>query len=72
MKAIITVEQYDNGITIQWKDDKKAYDSQHIVALEENKSAAIGKMIWDDIKMMMDSDLCNIVKMEIEYTTSKH
>lgn len=76
MKAIIIVEQLDNRITIKWKQLPNAkgetdFETQQIVAFEGDKETAIGKMIWEDIKMMMDSDLCNIAVMEIEYTTPK-
>ena len=71
MKAIITVEQFDNGITLKWASQDDVYDPQYIVALDEDRESAIGKMIWDDIRLMMDSNLSNCVSMEIYYTAKK-
>ena len=71
MKANIQIEQFDNGITIKWKDAEGEHDQQAIVALERDKEMSIGKTIWEDIKMIMDSHLCNAVEMEIEYKPIK-
>lgn len=71
MKVTIEIEQFDNGITIKWKDVEGKQDSQANVALDSNKEIAIGRMIWDDVKMIMDSTLCNAVEMEIEYKPIK-
>lgn len=71
MKANIQIEQYDNGITIRWEDAEGEHDPQAIVALDREKEMAIGKTIWEDIKMIMESHLCNAVEMEIEYKPMK-
>ena len=67
MKANIQIEQFDNGITIRWEDVEGEHDPQAIVALDRDKEMSIGKTIWEDIKMIMDSQLCNAVEMNIEY-----
>lgn len=71
MKVTIEIEQFDNGITLKWKDVGGKQDPQANVALDSNKEIAIGRMIWDDVKMIMDSTLCNAVEMEIEYKPIK-
>lgn len=69
MKATITVEQFDNGISLKWVSPDT--DGQSEVALDFDKEKAIGKMIWDDIKNVMNAELCNSVEMVIEYKAVK-
>lgn len=69
MKATIKIEQFGNGISIKWESPD--VDSQSEVALDYDKEKAIGKMIWDDIKNVMDTELCNEVEMCIEYKAVK-
>lgn len=69
MKATIKIEQFGNGISIKWESPD--VDSQSEVALDYDKEKAIGKMIWDDIKNVMDTELCNEVEMVIEYKAVK-
>ena len=71
MKVTIVVEQFDNGITLKWKDVEGKHDPHAVVALDRDKEMSIGKTIWEDIKMIMDSTLCNAVEMEIEYKPMK-
>lgn len=65
MKVTIDIEQYDNGISIKW--DAEGQDPEAIVAMDRDKEAAIGKMIWSDIKNVMDATPANEVRMVIEY-----
>lgn len=74
MKAIITIEQFDNGISLKWKDGDglntvhmPAADPQCVVALDRDKETVIGKMIWDDVKNAMNAALTNTVRLEIDY-----
>lgn len=69
MKAKIIIEQFDNGISLKWSSPD--HDSENIVALDFDKEKTIGKMIWDDVKSIMDKELCNIVTMEINYEGAK-
>ena len=69
MKATIKIEQFNNGISIKWKSPDA--DDQSEVALDYDKEKAIGKMIWDDIKDVMNAELCNEVEMSIEYKVVK-
>ena len=69
MKATIKIEQFGNGISIKWESPD--VDHQSEVALDYDKEKAIGKMIWDDIKNVMNAELCNEVEMSIEYKAVK-
>ena len=51
MKAKIIIEQFDNGITLKWKDVEDKQEPQANVALDSNKEIAIGRMIWDEVAM---------------------
>ena len=64
-KATIRVEQFDNGITIKWSGDDG--DDKQLVTLDHEKERTIGKIIYEDIKAVMDYNTCNVVVMEIEY-----
>lgn len=70
MKAIITIEQFDNGISLKW-NDSEGHEPEAIVALDRDKETAIGKMIWDDVKNMMDVTLTNMMRLKIEYEPIK-
>ena len=69
MKAIIKIEQFGNGISMKWVSPD--VDPQSEVALDFEKEKAIGKMIWDDIRSVMDAELCDEVEMSIEYKPIK-
>lgn len=69
MKATIKIEQFGNGISIKWESPD--VDPLSEVVLDFDKEKAIGKMIWDDIKNVMDTELCNEVEMVIEYKPIK-
>lgn len=71
MKATILIEQFDNGISIKWSGPDMEEAPHDIVALDRDKEQAIGKMIFEDIKQLMDSELVCIVKMNIEYQPIK-
>jgi organic radical activating enzyme len=64
----ITVEQFDNGITLRWKDLSGEYDSSANVVLKGGEPNAIGALIYEDIKQIMDSVPCNGVEVNICYT----
>jgi len=70
MKAKITVEQFDNGISLKWESGETP-DMQAVVALEYDKEKALGKMIWEDIDSIMNRETCNKVELEIEYKPVK-
>ena len=67
MKATITIEQYDNGISIKERSDEPEAEPHYIVALERDQTRVIGETIWSDIKYIFDTIPTNIVRMTIEY-----
>ena len=67
MKVEITIEQFNNGISLKWRDCDGNIEPEDLVALERDQVNTIGKTIWEDIKSLMDSKLANIVKLTIEY-----
>lgn len=71
MRVNIDVEQYDNGITLKWRDFDGEIDPQNTVALDRDREAVIGKMIWEDIKHVMDKHIANAVTMSITYEPRK-
>ena len=67
MKVTIEVEQFDNGITLKWKDTDGKEDEEAVVALDQDKETAIGKMIWSDVENILNYELVDKVRMKIEY-----
>lgn len=67
MKATITIEQYDNGISIKERSDEPEAEQNYIVALERDQTRVIGETIWSDIKYIFDTIPTNIVMMTIDY-----
>lgn len=70
MKAKITVEQFDNGITLKWESGETP-DTQAVVALDYDKEKALGKMILEDVDSIMNRETCNKVELEIDYNPVK-
>ena len=71
MKVIIELEQFDNGITIKWKDAYECCDDKCIVVLDTEKETVIGQIIWDDVKSAMDLLGTNKIKMKVTYSICK-
>ena len=71
MKVTIDVEQFDNGITLKWKDTDGQAGDEAVVALDQDKETAIGKMIWSDVENTLNYELVDKVKMKIEYEPIK-
>ena len=67
MKVEITIEQFNNGISLKWRDCDGNIEPEDLVALEGDQVNTIGKIISDDIQLVMDNKLVNIVKLTIEY-----
>ena len=67
MKVTIDVEQFDNGITLKWKNANGNADQEALVALDGEKETVIGKMIWSGIEKTMNLIMTNKIKMEITY-----
>ena len=71
MKTTITIEQFDNGITVKWRDVDGEVDPKAVVALERDQQRILGETLWEDVKHIMDANLTNLVKMVIEYQVGK-
>jgi hypothetical protein len=67
MKTTIKIVQYDNGISIEDVDDQG--NTIAIVSLERTQREALGELIWEHVKSVMDFKLTNEVKLNIEITT---
>ena len=68
MKATITIEQFNNGISIKSKSEN---EDVAVVALDRDQMRVIGEMIWEDVCATMNLTLANTVKMTIEYQAVK-
>ena len=67
MRETLEVEQFDNGISFRSVDvDINNTDPIAEVALTHNQEAALGKLLWADIKYVMDANLCNNVRVTIK------
>ena len=66
-EVTIVIEQFDNGFAFRWKDNNGEVDDANIVALKDNIDKALGSEIMSDITSLIDTTLCNKVKMEIKY-----
>lgn len=66
-KAEIIVEQFDNGITLRWRDLDDIVDPENVVTLEGQEERGIGNMIWSDIHQFFNEESTNKVKLKIEY-----
>lgn len=64
MKAKIIVEQFDNGISLKWSSNE--CDPVSIVAQEFDEERTLGKMIFEDIKQVMNKAMTNTVTLNIE------
>lgn len=66
MRETLEVEQFDNGISFRSVDvDINNTDPIAEVALTHNQEAALGKLLWADIKYVIDANLCNKVRVTI-------
>jgi len=68
-KAEIIVEQFDNGIAIQWigKDEKGNEIREKKIAIEGTENYNIGKLIWDDIFEFFDKKDASRVLITANY-----
>lgn len=62
MKAKIIIEQFSNGISLKWEGEN--HEQEAIVALDYDREKATGKMIWDDVKHIMDAELIKRLRYE--------
>lgn len=71
MKVQITVEQFDNGFTLLWKDPDGVRDDVALVIPDHSVDIDVGRVIMDDIKSAMNAACANKVMIEIEYKPIK-
>lgn len=64
-KTIVTVELFDNGISLKWMSD--IIESQHILALDDDKEKTIGKLLLEEFEEISSEECSNIVEISIEY-----
>lgn len=65
MKTLISIEQFENGITIVESDESGNVSS--MVSLDDTKEKDIGIMVWANIHYIMNSELKSKVQLEITY-----
>lgn len=65
--AEIIIEQFDNGITLHWRDLDGATDDEKLVIPEHMQNNEVGKSIMGDVKNVMDGAVTNKVKLTIKY-----
>lgn len=65
--AEIIIEQFDNGITLHWRDLDGATDDEKLVIPEHMQNSKVGKSIMGDVKNVMDGAVTNKVKLTIKY-----
>ena len=68
-KITMTVEQFDNGISIIHDFDEGG--QQAIVSLDRSKESDIGHLLCEDIKAVMDGTPCNKVRIDITIEQEK-
>ena len=72
MRETLEVEQFDNGISFRSVDvDINNTDPIAEVALTHNQESALGKLLWADIKYVMDAALCNKARVSINVKSIK-
>lgn len=65
--AEIIIEQFDNGITLHWRDLDGETDDEKLVIPEHMQNSEVGKSIMGDVKNVMDGAATNKVKLTIKY-----
>lgn len=71
MKATYTIEQADNGITIRADYHDVNADKEFRVVETPREEAQLGKLLWEDIKHVMDMKTANTVEVELEFKTNE-
>lgn len=63
----LLVEEFENGITVKWRDLEKDGDCTKMIASEEEKFHAIGREIWGDIENLFKNSNNDRVRLTIQY-----
>lgn len=65
MEEIIIFEDCDNGVYLKVIPTIPEAETSYLVYQNENKTEKIGQLLLEDIKICMDSEPCNRVKITI-------
>ena len=65
--AEIIIEQFDNGITLHWRDLDGATDDEKLVIPEHMQNSEVGKLIMGDVNLVKKEAVANRVKLTIKY-----
>ena len=67
MTVNIIIEQFDNGISIKWNELDRDVPPKAIVALDRDIARAIGELIWESSKFIMDFNDTNAALIQLNY-----
>lgn len=67
LKTEVIVEQFENGISIQWKDLEGRFSETKKIAYEDDKVKVLGGEIMEDIDHFLDSAMTDKLRMVIAY-----
>ena len=67
LKTEVIVEQFENGISIQWKDLEGKFSETKKIAYEDDKVKLLGGEIMEDIDHFLDSAMTDKLRMVIAY-----
>jgi hypothetical protein len=67
LKTEVIVEQFENGISIQWKDLEGQFSETKKIAYEDDKVKVLGGEIMEDIDHFLDSAMTDKLRMVIAY-----
>ena len=65
METRIQIEQFDNGITLDWHCLDYVLDDKKQVIYNNDIERELGKVIFSDIKAVMDAHSANKVSLSI-------
>lgn len=66
MDIRINIEQFDNGLTLRWRDMSGGCDDYAIVIPEHSINQEVGRIIMRDVKTVMDAHSENKVTLTIK------
>lgn len=66
LNSEMIIEEFDNGFTIKWRDMDGRADNENIVAKEGEHVEMLGKLLWEDIDNIMDTNLTSEVRVTIK------
>lgn len=67
LKTEVIVEQFENGISFQWKDAQGEFSETKKIAYEGDKVNMLGEEIMSDIDHVLDTTLKDKVRLVIAY-----